>query len=102
MKRINELRAKIYAVRASFRFAKVIMIQNQMTRTASLKTFTSYYETLDVEVRNWVFHSVRIPYLSILNFQELKIDLSDTDSIFASENDTKERYIKLEVDNRLY
>jgi hypothetical protein len=100
MKRINDLRGYVYAVIASHRFAKIYIIQEQLTRTASLKTFTSYYEALDVEIRNWIFHSVRVPYLSILNFQDLKIDITDTDSIFASESETKEKYIKLEVYTR--
>ena len=97
MKKINELRSYVYSVIACFRIAKLYINQEISTRTASLKTFTNYYESFDGDLKNWLFHSIRVPYLSILNFSDLRIDITDSDSIFASEKETFDKYIKLEV-----
>ena len=67
-------------------------------KMSSLKTFTNYYEGFDSELKSWLFSTIRGPYLSILNFEDLKIDMTDSVSFFTSENEIKDKYIKLEVD----
>ena len=94
---INHFRSAVYSVILCFRLTKLYRNTMKILRTQSLKTFTNYYETLDGELKNWIFHSVRIPYLSILNFDQLKIDMTEFKSIFSSENEIKEKYIRLEV-----
>jgi hypothetical protein len=49
-----------------------------------------------MELSNWVFSVIRTSYLSILNFEELKIDLVDHASS-GSSDDIKTRYLKLET-----
>ena len=97
MKKINQFRSLVYTIIGCFRFSRTYIEKENSIKTASLKTFTNYYESLDSELKSWIFHSVKIPYLSILNFDQLKIDITDSDSIFSSEIETKDRYIKLEV-----
>jgi hypothetical protein len=59
----------------------------------SVKLFVNYYETIINEINGWIFSSIRTPYLSILNFQELKIDLTDKVKI----EELRDRYVKLEI-----
>ena len=94
---INYFRSYVYSIILCVRISKIYQNNNKLLRTSSLKIFSNYYESLDNELKSWIFHSVRVPYLSILNFDQLKIDMTDSKSMFTSENETKEKYIRLEV-----
>jgi hypothetical protein len=65
-------------------------------RNQSIKLFLNYYESINLELSNWVFSSIRTSYLSILNFEDLKIDLVDH-AQSTSTDDINTRYIKLET-----
>jgi hypothetical protein len=65
-------------------------------RNQSIKLFLNYYESINRELGNWIFSSIRTSYLSILNFEDLRIDLVDHE-LTASANDINTRYIKLET-----
>jgi hypothetical protein len=76
---------------------KLFENNTQFIRISSLKTFTDYYEGLDNQLKSWIFSSIRAPYLSILNFDDLRIDMTDSVSFFTSESEIKDKYIRLEV-----
>ena len=97
MKPKNNFRAVVYVVIIIQRIKKMKDEGALYIKLNSLKTFTNYYEGIDGELKSWIFSSVRGPYLSIFNFDQLKIDMTDTSSFFTSESDVKDKYIKLEV-----
>ena len=97
MTSINKFRYNTYVIIALHRMKKLHEENEMFIKISSLKTFTNYYEAFDNELKSWLFSTIRGPYLSILNFEDLKIDMTDTISFFTSESDIKDKYIKLEV-----
>ena len=48
---------------------------NSIYRIELLRVFVSYYETVIPQTEKWIFSSIRTPYLSIYNFEDLDFDL---------------------------
>jgi hypothetical protein len=65
MKRINVFRSLVYTVIASLKIEKLFIEKKKYIRVESLKTFVNYYESLDCDLQEWLFSSIRIPYLSV-------------------------------------
>jgi len=65
MKKINIFRSVVYTVIASLKIEKIFIENKKYIRLESLKTFVNYYESLDCNLQEWVFSSIRIPYLSV-------------------------------------
>ena len=97
MKPINSFRAVTFVIIIIKRMTKIHEENKFLVKISSLKTFTNYYEGIDSELKCWLFSSIRGPYLSILNFEHLRIDMTDSVSFFTSESDLRDKYIKLEV-----
>jgi len=52
----------------------------------------------DLELSNWVYTSVRVPYLSIYNFDNLKLNVNEFgNSMNKNTPEIKEKYLKLET-----
>ena len=83
----------VNAVMFGHRLLNLFHNVNNVNRINSVKLFVNYYEAINNEIDGWIFSSIRTPYLSILNFQDLKLDLTDKLNL----DELKERYIKLEI-----
>lgn len=98
MELINKLRSYVYLIMSCQRIMNIKFRTSIHIRTQSHKLFLNYYESVDTELGNWVFSSVRTPYLSITSFESLKIDLSEAEKIGETvPNDIQDKYIKLET-----
>lgn len=97
MRPINIFRAAAFAIILSKRITKIYQENTMLIKISCLRTFTNYYESIDSELKSWLFGSIRGPYLSILNFDDLRLDMTDSVSYFTSDTDIRDKYIKLEV-----
>jgi hypothetical protein len=96
MKPINHFRKYVYAIIIGHRFLNIKYKMNRFVRLHSLKLFINYYESIESTLGQWVFSSIRTPYLSILNFENLKIDITDNINLNNKE-EVDQRWLKLET-----
>lgn len=67
---------------------------NALYKLELLKTFVSYYETVNSTFEKWVFASIKTPYYSIYNFSEIDLRVS---SLNDKENIRDYTYIAIET-----
>ena len=94
MQKINHFRAYVYAVIAERKFR----MSKKQDYVNSIRQFVNKYEIFDDKINNWVNNSTNVAYLSVVNFEDLKLDISESGLFFKnSESDLKDKFIKLEV-----
>lgn len=91
----NKLKSYINYIRAASRIINIKYNSNSIYRVEILKTFVSYYDTVNNTLEKWVFAAIRTPYLSIYNFEEL--DLSFNTLRIGPENKRDHTYIAIET-----
>jgi hypothetical protein len=91
----NKLKSYIHYIQAASRIINIKYNSNSIYRVEILKTFVSYYETVNNTLEKWVFAAIRTPYLSIYNFEEL--DLTFETLRLGPENKRDHTYIAIET-----
>jgi len=84
----------VYTVIAGRRFRSTL----KDTSAEFKKFFLTKYEKIDDKLNQWVFNSVKTVYLSVINFEDIKLDISESGAFFNNtESDLKDRLVKLEI-----
>ena len=96
---IGRLKAAVLSVVACLRMHNSQNFNYYEYRSKAIENFVNYYESLDNQLRQYVFNSIRIPYMSVLNFPEIKMDLTENNQNLYKgvSNDIRDKYIKLEI-----
>jgi len=98
-KPINKFRAYIILVQMFMRLKFQAKHSLTQIRLISVRGFVKFYETIDIELRNWLFNCIKIPYQSIINNEGLNVNIAQKNYVPGSQisGDIRERYTKLEV-----
>jgi len=68
-------------------------------RKFSLNKFVYYYdlEQISIKIKDWIYNSIKVPYLSILKMDNYCFDISNSDKVEKVSTEEGEKYLKLEV-----
>ena len=93
--RRNRMRASILVILSMQRFINAKFNNSSEHRIDLLRTFSSYYETVNPTVEKWIFASIKTVYLNILKFENINLNLKDLKIVSA--NEANLIYLQLET-----
>lgn len=95
---MNRLRAVIYAAILAIKLRRGRNEFLAEKKKENLKHFCRHFAESENELKNWFMESTKNSWVSIFNFENLKIDLSEEKNVFGKvSGETKEKFIKLEI-----
>jgi hypothetical protein len=92
----NKIKGYVYAVLLNIKLIRAKDELTEIVNNESLKFFSSNYENIQTTLKKFVINTTKIPYLSILNFDELKIDVLGNMSNKIPQ-DVQDKFMKLEI-----
>jgi hypothetical protein len=97
-KPINHFRKLVYAIIGANRLLNIVNSNKATILNQSVKLFINYYESMHNSLSSWVFNCIRTPYISIINTEDLNINISSYGDISESNlNKIGDVYIRLET-----
>jgi len=82
-----KIRKVIDAVFYCVRYLKDKTFNKQSKKLDSLRQFVYYHEMFELDLNQWVHHSIRVPYLSIFNFEHLKLNVNELSNPFSKQHE---------------
>lgn len=81
---------------------KVVEDNNKLARLNTLKRFNYHYDLDEIieKTTNWMYNTIKIPFLSIIKSPDINFDISNDDkigNITSVSDEMNDRFIKLEV-----
>lgn len=97
--KLGQLKKFVHAVMLCQKCTKLLKARNNSIVVNTLNDFSTNFIPIDNIIKDWVNDSTKQAFLSITNFDGLKIDIAEFSSLtFKKDNiELKDRYIKLEM-----
>ena len=91
---INNFRAVVHAIIAANKIINSKFNKDKDALSYSLNIFINYYEQMDSSLNQWVFSCIRMPFLSIINVDNLDLNITNYN---VATREGENAYIRLET-----